>query len=70
MERDRGGREGGGTDEQRHCQEVSEEEKDQGWQAHKKLYIYVYVRDRPNNLTQRGKVTEKSGCSVLFILVI
>lgn len=35
-----------------------------------KLCIYVYVRDRPNNLTQRGKVTEKSGCSVLFILVI
>lgn len=37
---------------------------------HKKLYIYVYIRDRPNNLTRRGKVTEKRGCSVSFVLVI
>lgn len=46
-DRGRGGRRRGGADEQRHCQ-VSEEETEQGWQAQRKLCVYVYMRDRQN----------------------
>lgn len=35
-----------GADEQRHCQEVSEEETEERWQAQRKLCVYVYIRLR------------------------